>query len=163
MSRIALTPNASGTGTLTIAAPNTDTDRTLTLPDATGTILSSAAIASQAQAEAGTDNTTVMTPLRTEQHTVATDIGWGQTWQSVTRSPATTYQNTTGRPIMVYSAFSNSSAIQFLQVSTDGSTWVNAGNSQAANAPNQVIVPNGHYYQWTQTAGTTNITVTELR
>ena len=38
MSRIALTPNASGTGTLTIAAPNTDTDRTLTLPDATGTV-----------------------------------------------------------------------------------------------------------------------------
>lgn len=39
MSRIALTPNASGTGTLTIAAPNTDTDRTLTLPDATGTVV----------------------------------------------------------------------------------------------------------------------------
>ena len=38
MSRIALTPNASGTGTLTIAAPNTNTDRTLTLPDATGTV-----------------------------------------------------------------------------------------------------------------------------
>jgi len=38
MSKIALTPNASGTGTLTIAAPNTSTDRTLTLPDSTGTI-----------------------------------------------------------------------------------------------------------------------------
>ena len=40
MSKIALTPNASGTGTLTIAAPNTSTDRTLTLPDETGTIIS---------------------------------------------------------------------------------------------------------------------------
>ena len=38
MSKIALTPNASGTGTLTIAAPNTSTDRTLTIPDSTGTI-----------------------------------------------------------------------------------------------------------------------------
>jgi len=38
MSKIALTPHASGTGTLTIAAPNTNTDRTLTLPDATGTV-----------------------------------------------------------------------------------------------------------------------------
>ena len=38
MSKISLTPNASGTGTLTIAAPNTSTDRTLTLPDSTGTI-----------------------------------------------------------------------------------------------------------------------------
>ena len=38
MSRITLAPNASGTGTLTVAAPNTNTDRTLTLPDATGTV-----------------------------------------------------------------------------------------------------------------------------
>jgi len=38
MSKISLTPNASGTGTLTIAAPNTSTDRTLTLPDSTGNI-----------------------------------------------------------------------------------------------------------------------------
>ena len=39
MSKIALTPNTSGTGTLTIAAPNTSTDRTLTLPDATTTLV----------------------------------------------------------------------------------------------------------------------------
>ena len=36
MSKIALEGNASGTGTLTIAAPNTSTNRTITLPDATG-------------------------------------------------------------------------------------------------------------------------------
>jgi hypothetical protein len=39
MSKIALTPNASGTGTFTIASPNSNTDRTLTLPDAAGTVL----------------------------------------------------------------------------------------------------------------------------
>ena len=39
MSKIALTPNASGTGTFTIASPGTNTDRTLTLPDATGTVV----------------------------------------------------------------------------------------------------------------------------
>ncbi len=38
MSLVKVSGNASGTGTLTIAAPNTNTDRTLTLPDATGTI-----------------------------------------------------------------------------------------------------------------------------
>jgi hypothetical protein len=42
MSKVAITGNASGTGTLTIAAPNTNTDRTLTLPDNTGTILTNA-------------------------------------------------------------------------------------------------------------------------
>ena len=41
MSKIALTPNASGTGTFTIASPNSNTDRTLTLPDEAGTVLTS--------------------------------------------------------------------------------------------------------------------------
>jgi len=39
MSKINLTPNANGTGVFTIASPNSDTDRTLTLPDESGTIL----------------------------------------------------------------------------------------------------------------------------
>jgi len=38
MSKITLSGNASGTGTLTIAAPNTDSDRTIDLPDAAGTV-----------------------------------------------------------------------------------------------------------------------------
>ena len=38
MSKITLSSNASGTGTLTIASPNTSTNRTLTLPDSTGTM-----------------------------------------------------------------------------------------------------------------------------
>lgn len=39
MSRITLAGNAAGSGTLTIASPNTNTDRTLTLPDAAGTVV----------------------------------------------------------------------------------------------------------------------------
>ena len=39
MSKIALEPNASGTGTFTIASPNSNTSRTLTLPDADGALL----------------------------------------------------------------------------------------------------------------------------
>jgi len=42
MSKIKIEGNASGTGTLTIAAPNTNTDRTLTLPDGAGEILTNA-------------------------------------------------------------------------------------------------------------------------
>jgi hypothetical protein len=38
MSKIALSPNIDGTGTFTIASPNSNSDRTLTLPDAAGTI-----------------------------------------------------------------------------------------------------------------------------
>lgn len=39
MSKISLTPNASGTGTFTIASPDSNTNRTLTLPDADGALL----------------------------------------------------------------------------------------------------------------------------
>jgi hypothetical protein len=46
MSKIALSPNASGTGTFSIASPGTNTDRTLTLPDASGTLARTADIPS---------------------------------------------------------------------------------------------------------------------
>ena len=39
MSKISLEPNASGAGTFTLAAPNSNTNRTLTLPDESGKVL----------------------------------------------------------------------------------------------------------------------------
>jgi hypothetical protein len=39
MSKVAIAGNASGTGTFTIAAPNSNSDRTLNLPDSAGTLL----------------------------------------------------------------------------------------------------------------------------
>ena len=38
MTKIAISPNVSGTGTFTIAAPDSNTDRTFTLPDAAGVV-----------------------------------------------------------------------------------------------------------------------------
>ena len=49
MSKIALTPNSLGSGTFTIASPNSDTDRVLTLPDEAGTVLTSASSISASQ------------------------------------------------------------------------------------------------------------------
>jgi uncharacterized protein (AIM24 family) len=42
MSSVSIQGNASGTGIFTIASPNSNTNRTLTLPDATGTIITTA-------------------------------------------------------------------------------------------------------------------------
>lgn len=42
MSNIAVQGGATGTGSVTLLAPSTSTDRVLTLPDATGTVLSTA-------------------------------------------------------------------------------------------------------------------------
>ena len=70
MSKIALSSPASGSATFTIAAPVGSTDRTLTLPDASGTVATTAdipaapTIASTAAAQAGTNNTNFITPLR---------------------------------------------------------------------------------------------------
>lgn len=90
------------------------------------------------------------------------DIGIGQTWQSVTRSVATSYQNTTGKPIMVNVSANGSSAAGNFQVSPDNSTWVTVGliysNAQDVRAA-EAVVPAGHYYKLT--AGTA--TWVELR
>jgi len=42
MSKVKIEGNASGTGTFTIAAPNSNSDRSITLPDEAGTVLTSA-------------------------------------------------------------------------------------------------------------------------
>jgi len=44
MTKIALTPNAAGSGTFTIAAPNSNSNRTLTLPDSAGTLVTDATL-----------------------------------------------------------------------------------------------------------------------
>jgi len=41
MAKVKIQGHASGTGVLTVTAPNTSTDRTITLPDSTGTLLTS--------------------------------------------------------------------------------------------------------------------------
>ena len=48
MAKVKIQGHASGTGILTVTAPNTSTDRTITLPDATGTLATTADITSLA-------------------------------------------------------------------------------------------------------------------
>lgn len=56
MTKIAISPNVSGTGTFTIAAPDSNTDRTLTLPDAAGEVLTNTSDI-EAQVKAATSAT----------------------------------------------------------------------------------------------------------
>jgi hypothetical protein len=48
MSKVTIQGDASGTGIFTIASPNSNTDRTLTLPDEAGTVLTSAGVPASA-------------------------------------------------------------------------------------------------------------------
>lgn len=123
-------------------------------------------IASQAQAEAGTDNTTLMTPLRTEQHTLTNDIGWNQTWQAVTRTNGTVYQNTTGRPIVFSQSAQNSGSTSpiTVEMSPDNVTFIQTNLAMAGTFEWTgvcTIVPANYYYR--TTAVGTSITTRELR
>jgi hypothetical protein len=53
MSKVSITGNASGTGTFTLAAPNSNSDRTLTLPDNTGTMMLTNTAVAKSQLPAG--------------------------------------------------------------------------------------------------------------
>ena len=109
-----------------------------------------AVIASQAEAEAGTDTTKLMTAQRVEQHMAANVLGWGQTWQDVagSRTSGTSYQNTTGRPIQV--AVRSSNTAMTFQVSSDNSTWVTV-TTTATNSPSgfACVIPASWYYRAT--------------
>lgn len=59
MSKVAIEGNASGTGTFTIAAPDSNTNPTLTLPDSSGTLLTKLPVGSVLQVVQGSTATTV--------------------------------------------------------------------------------------------------------
>lgn len=90
--------------------------------------------------------------------TGAAIIGIGQTWQDVTgsRSANTSYQNTTGKPIMV--SISGNTTGTYLQASVNNSTWITIAGV-LANTAQQVIgiIPDNHYYRaHTSTSTITN-------
>lgn len=80
--------------------------------------------ASQADAEAGTSNTKVMTPLSVAWAIAALapkPLGVAQSYQSPPRAAGTVYVNTTGRPIGWLIGPRNGAAVE---ISADGSSWV---------------------------------------
>jgi len=99
MSKIKLTGNASGTGVLTVTAPNTDENRTITLPDETGTVALGVGIDDNADATAitidssenvGIGTTSVLSPLHVASATADADGALGS------QSPQMILQGGTG-------------------------------------------------------------------
>lgn len=96
-----------------------------------------------------------------------TGVGVGQTWQAVSRTKGTAYQNTTGKPIMLaYSAISSGTTITML-VSVGPTSAVAAGNvQQSTPAVNgamgtvSLVIPPDWYYKANSTG---SIDCMELR
>ena len=161
-SGITVTGNVVASGNLTT---NTITGSSMSVSGAASAASASGAwIASVAEAQAGSDNTQIMTPLRTAQaiSALAVSVGVGQSWSDVTASRAagTSYQNTTGKPIMV-AIRGNANSTHYLQVSSDGSSWISIASTLAANANMNAVVPDTHYYRLQ--SGATFLGWSELR
>jgi len=90
-------------------------------------------------------------------------LGSGQAWQDVTgsRTPGTSYQNNTGKPIAFYAKTNSTSPATQMQVSSDNSTFISvSGNTFYVTTS---IVPDGHYYRITNPSGVTLTDWKELR
>ena len=134
MSKIALQGDASGTGTFTIASPNSNTDRTLTLPDEAGTVLTSASSIPVAnldsavgitQADIWRLTTTVTGTVDLTSLEQPDDSGVGVLGSSMTESSGVFTFPSTGIWLVLIQAFilvgsSDSSAQVIVDLSTDG-------------------------------------------
>lgn len=90
-------------------------------------------------------------------------LGYGQTWQNVTRTSGTTYYNTTGKPIITSMSLYNVSSGGDLGLAISGITVIRQVSLQVSvGCSLNGIVPSGASYVFTVTSGTITYT-TELR
>lgn len=92
-------------------------------------------------------------------------LGYGQTWQSVTRNNGTTYYNTTGRPIVLTVTAVSVAAANNFPIITVGGVAAGYGSAVAAtnNSTATAIIPPGAAYSWTIAGGSTSNIAVELR
>ena len=111
--------------------------------------------------EAGTSTTeSLVSPAKVKsavESLVPDSLGVGQTWQDLTssRSAATSYQNTTGKPITVAVGNTGAGSFGYLEVSTDNVNWITVGNLHPTTGMSAMaVVPNNYYYRLTHWNGT---------
>jgi hypothetical protein len=143
MAKVKIQGHASGTGVLTVTAPDTDVNRTITLPDATGTLATTADVNAFDPDGAVTINDTgADVDFRVESDTDANaffvdgatgNIGFG------TNSPGRTSDRQAGDFLTVYGTGTNGSILELVGSSdTDNTTlgilsFVNAANANNAD------------------------------
>jgi hypothetical protein len=111
------------------------------------------------QATAGTWATTPSTIQGYGGQALASmsSIGYGQTWQTVTRTGSTTYYNTTGKPIVANQYTTN---VNTVQVTVDGVLVAQTQGVSGNSLPTSIIIPPGSSYVYSFTP---NGNTTELR
>jgi len=125
--------------------------------------------------EAGTSTTeSIVSPAKVKsavQALVPDSLGVNQTWQNVlsSRAQGTSYQNTTGSPIMVAVSFNYAGNTYYnFEVSTNNSTWIILNTNIASDSTGvpefTTVIPNSTYYRYRRTSGSGSIGIwVELR
>jgi len=114
--------------------------------------------------EAGTSTTeSIVSPAKVKsavQALVPDSLGVNQTWQDVlsSRAQGTSYQNTTGSPIMVAVGFNyGGNTFYNFEVSTNNSTWIILNINFASDSTGvpefTTVIPNSTYYRYRRTSG----------
>ena len=129
MSRVKIEGNASGTGTFTIAAPNSSTDRTLTLPDEAGTVLTSASDIAASQLPAGSVIQVVST-TKTDTFSTTSSSFIDITGLSASITPTSASSKILVRFDLTYGT--NGSRMTFWRISRD-STPIGIGDANGSN------------------------------
>jgi len=111
MSLVQISGNVSGTGTLTIAAPNTNSNRTLTLPDATTTFVGTDATQTLTN-KTITGANSVLVSSATGSLGYSTGAG-GTVTQATSKSTAVTLDTPSGRITMNNAALAASTTVEF--------------------------------------------------
>ena len=150
---------ASGTWHIDISGNAANCNRTVVtagLAVGGGTLTGDIAVAvikaDQALAEAGTDDATAMTPLRTAQAIATKALGVNQVWQAVTRVGGTDYQNTTARTIQVSVTYIGRNGKSYVGVDTASyvqvaGTLTALSDDGSARGVHTFLVPPGHFYK----------------
>ena len=133
--------STGGTGNFNIVGANTNTDRTFTLPNNTGTLLTTAS-----EGDIGTTNIANSAVTLAKLASSAQPIGTGQTWQDVSgsRTAGVTYTNSTGRPIMV--SIRTQAVVADFTISVSGLVVAHASGSTATRSQLITVVPDGSTY-----------------
>lgn len=93
-------------------------------------------------------------------------LGFGQTWQSVTRSFGTTYYNTTGKPIFLsyQGTYGSGASTTFTVNGVSGLSYISNANTPTQSNSSWIIIPPGASYSINIGAGSvTGFTAFELR
>lgn len=139
-------------GTVTIGTTGLTFQPISNISAASETVAGKAKIATQALTDAGTDDLTFITPLKLK-NTTDKGIGYGQSWADVTasRALATTYTNSSGKPIEISVWGTTGAASGGLNLYVNSVLISkNFYNGAGGNGPQiGAIIPNGATYSVT--------------